>query len=224
MTLRSLITVALLLFTALAAHAADYSIKTADTAPPKELADDVRKLLGDKAVQLLDAKGDLIAELWFVKEVPSKATEEQVKNGLTYRELAQTTLTGAMRVVKQITDYRKQPIKEGVYTLRLAYQPQDGDHMGTAPYSEFFLASPAADDKKPDLMEPMALHEMSKKATGGHPGVFLLFPGKDAGDAPKLVDKGDGHRVLFFKQAVNAGGKKGTMGVGLTLIGHSPSA
>src|SRR5581483_2497777 len=153
-------------------------------------------------------------------------TPEQVKNGLTYRELEQTTLMGAMHVVKQITDYRKQPIKPGVYTLRLGFQPQDGDHMGTAAYSEFLLACPAAEDKKPDTMPPMALQELSKKATGGgHPGVFLLFPGgKDAGDAPKLVDKGEGHRVLFLKEAINAGGTKGTIGVGMTLIGNSPSA
>ena len=222
---RNLSAVALVLLTALAARAADYSIKPTDAAPPTELGDEVRKLLNDKGVQLLDPKGEALAELWFRKEVPSKATEEQVKNGLTYRELEQTTVMGAMRVVKPITDYRKQTLKAGVYTLRLAFQPQDGDHMGTAAYSEFLLACPAVEDKKPETMPPMALHELSKKSTGGHPGVFLLFPGgKDAGDAPKLVDKGDGHRVLFFKQAINAGGTKGTIGVGLTLIGNSPSA
>ncbi len=226
MMLRNLSAVILLLLTAAFTRAADYSIKTTETAPPTELGEDVRKLLDTKGVQLLDAKGDLLAELWFRKEVPSKATPEQVKNGLTYRELEQTTLMGAMHVVKQITDYRKQPIKPGVYTLRLGFQPQDGDHMGTAAYSEFLLACPAAEDKKPDTMPPMALQELSKKATGGgHPGVFLLFPcGKDAGDAPKLVDKGEGHRVLFLKEAINAGGTNGTIGVGMTLIGNSPSA
>jgi hypothetical protein len=225
MTRRNLSAVALLLLTAFSARAANYTIKMADVAAPKEIDEQVRKLLSDKCVQLLDAKGELLAELWFRTEVPSKATAEQLTNGLTYRELPQTTVMGALRVVKPITDYRKQRLKAGVYTLRLAYQPQDGDHMGTAAYTEFFLASPADDDTKPGTMEPMALHEMSKKATGGgHPGVFLLFPGKDAGEAPKLLDKGDGHQVLFFKQAVNADGKKGTMSIGLTLIGFSPSA
>jgi hypothetical protein len=225
MTLRNLSAVTILLLTAYVARAADYSVKASDAAPPTELGDEVRKLLDEKGVQLLDPKGEVLAELWFCKEVSSKATAEQVKNGLTYRELPQTTVMGAMRVAKTLTDYRKQTLKAGVYTLRLAYQPQDGDHMGTAAYSEFLLACPAAEDKKPETMAPMALHELSKKSTGNHPGVFLLFPGgKDVGDAPKLVDKGEGHRVLFFKQAVNAGGTKGTIGVGLTLIGNSPSA
>src|SRR5579884_3029627 len=89
MMLRNLSAVILLLLTAAFTRAADYSIKTTETAPPTELGEDVRKLLDTKGVQLLDAKGDLLAELWFRKEVPSKATPEQVKNGLTYRELEQ---------------------------------------------------------------------------------------------------------------------------------------
>jgi len=100
----------------------------------------------------------------------------------------------------------------------------DGDHMGTAQYAEFLLISPAADDKKAGTMEAKALQEMSAKATKGHPGVFLLFPGKDAGDAPKLVNKGEGHWVLMYKQAILAGDKKGTMQIGLTLVGVSPLA
>jgi len=52
-----------------------------------------------------------------------------------------TTLLGALRVHKTEIDYRKQKLKEGVYTLRLAYQPADGDHMGTAPNAEFACRS-----------------------------------------------------------------------------------
>ena len=155
---------------------------------------------------------------------PAKATEAQIKNGLTYREIPETTVVGAARVAKALTDYRKQTVKEGVYTLRLAFQPMDGDHMGTAQYSEFFLMSPAADDKKDGTMEAKALQEMSAKATNGHPCVWLLFPGKDAADEPKLVNKGEGHWVLVYKQPIAAGDKKGTMQIGLTLFGTSPAA
>jgi hypothetical protein len=216
----------LLLFTALPLRAADaaYSIKVQDKAPaPKEVQEPIRKLLAEQSVQLLDAKGEVLCELWFIKTVEAKATEAQIKNGLTYREVPQTTVLGVLRVVKPMSDYRKQKIAAGVYTLRLGYQPMDGDHMGTAPYSEFCLVSPAAADRSPDLMEPKAMQEMSGKTTAGHPCVLLLFPGKAAG-APKLADKGDGHWVLEFKQDVTADGKKATLGVGLTLIGFSASA
>jgi hypothetical protein len=204
---------------------APYTVKVADgTPPPKELAEPIQKLLADRCVQLADARGELTMELWFRKELPAKATEAQVKNGLTYRELGESTVLGALRVSKQFTDFRKQKIVPGVYTLRLGFQPMDGDHMGTAPFSEFCLLSPAAEDKSAATLETKALQEMSAKTTNGHPGVMLLFPGgKDAAE-PKLVDKGEGNWVLLFKQDATAAGAKATLGIALTVAGTSPSA
>jgi len=218
------LSLALVFLAALPASAASHSIKVVDEAAPMEVAEAIRTLLSDKCVQLLDPKGELLAEVWFRKAWPAKATEAQIKNGLTYAEIPETTLVGALRVVKQWTDYRKQKIKPGVYTLRIAHQPMDGDHMGTAPYSDFCLTLPADSDKKPDTMEVKTLHEISAKSTNNHPGVFLLFPGKEAAAEPKLVNKGEGHWVLMIKQEVTAEGKKATIGVGLTLVGSSPSA
>jgi hypothetical protein len=121
------------------AQESKYRIKTARTEPPKELSEAVRKLLDTNSVQFLDPKGTLVAELWFRKEVPADATPEQVKNGLGYRDLKETTVFGAARFDQAWSDYRKQALKPGVYTLRLGFQPMDGDHMGTAPYPEFLL-------------------------------------------------------------------------------------
>jgi len=185
----------------------------------------IRNLLNDRSVQLLDAKGGVMAEVWFCKTLSAKATDAQIKNGLTYREIPESTVFGAVRFPKQFIDYRKQKIPAGVYTLRLGYQPMDGDHMGTAPYSEFCLLSPAAEDKKPDLMEAKPLHEMSAKSTTAHPGVLLLFPGgKETTETPKLVNKGDGHWVVEVKQDVTVGDKKATINLGLTLVGVSSQA
>ena len=216
---------ALLLLVALPAWAAPvYTIKMIDEAPPMEVAETIRPLLAEKCVQLFDPKEELLAEIWFRKALPAKATDAQIQNGLTYAEVPETTLVGALRVVKQTMDYRKQKIKPGVFTLRIAHQPMDGDHMGTAMYNDFCLALPAAEDKKPDRMEVKALHEISAKTTNSHPGVFMLFPGKEAATEPKLVNKGSGHWVLMIKQDVTIGDKKTTIGIGLTLVGSSPSA
>jgi len=219
--------IALLVVAVLPLHAADspYTIKTVDkTATPKEVQEPIRKLLGERCVQMLDAKGDVLAELWFRKDLPAKATDAQIKNGLTYREIPETTLFGVVRFPKQTTDYRKQKIPAGVYTLRLANQPMDGDHMGTAPFSEFLLMSPAAEDKKPDTMEPKALQELSGKTTNGHPGVMLLFPGKGAKAEAKLEKKEENHWILLLLQEVKVGDKKATLPIGLTLIGASSAA
>jgi hypothetical protein len=199
-----------------------YSIKTDTVAIPKELKEPIGQLLGDNAIILQDDKGTVLAEIWLRKQLPSKATPEQIKNGLTYRELEETTLVGAVRFAQQTGDYRKQKIKPGVYTLRLGFQPMDGDHMGTAPYPEFCLVVPADIDQKPDTMSAKELQEMSSKAAGtSHPGVFLLFPNNKPDDAPKLEDKGEGKWAVSFKEEVVSGSNKGVLGFSLTLIGHT---
>src|SRR6516164_2016548 len=165
---RFLMTAGGLVILGLAAWGADarYSIKEAKSPPPKELQDPIQKLLTDSSVQLLDDKGKMLCEVWLRKELPAKATPEQVQQGLKYRDLSESTLVGAVRFDQPVTDYRKQKINAGVYTLRLGFQPMDGDHMGTAPYPDFCLLVPANLDQKPDLIETKELRELSAKSVG----------------------------------------------------------
>ena len=201
-----------------------YTTKTVkDTAPPKELSEAVRKLLSSECVQLLDDKGTTLVELWFCKQVALEATEAQIKNGLTYDEVPVSTIVGAIRFEQAWYDYRKQKIAAGVYTLRVARQPRDGDHMGTAPTTDFCVLCPAADDKKTALMETKALQEMSLSVGDNHPGVVLLYPGKGAGAVPKLITKNKDHAVLLVELPAKAGDKKATLRLGLTLAGGSAS-
>jgi hypothetical protein len=205
------------------ASAADgkYSIRSATAAPPKELSEPIAKLLGQEAIEFLNAKGDKVAEVWLRKEVPAKAGTD-VKKGVGYHDLDETTLLGAIRFSQPFSDYRKQKIKPGVYTLRLGFQPMNGDHMGTAPFPEFCLLSPAAEDKKPDTMDPKELYEMSAKAPmASHPGIMLLFPNDKPQDKPELASKEMDTWVLNLKADVSSGGSKAPLGLGLTLIGHT---
>jgi hypothetical protein len=226
MRIPKLAAVAGILLLSLPAVAADkYAVKVvADTPAPKEVQEPIRKLLDNRCVRFQDAKGTVLAELWFRKGIPAKATEAQIKNGLTYAEVPLSTVIGALRVPKQLFDYRKQKLAAGVYTLRLAVQPMDGDHMGTAPYSEFCLVCPAADDKKPDLMTIKALQELSAKVTESHPGVLLLFPPAKDAKEPKVISKPGGHWLLQLQLETNIGGKKVPLPFALTLIGTSESA
>jgi hypothetical protein len=209
-----------------AAAVAQHSVKEAVTPAPKEVEKPVRDLLGDKSVQFLDAKGEVVAELWFRKEVPSKATATQVQNGLTYRDLEEGTLFAVVRFARQAADYRKQKIKPGVYTLRLGFQPEDGDHMGTAPHPNFCLLVAADKDKAVDAFkDAKELRDASTETMGtSHPGVLLLFPAKDPGAAVKLANEPAGHWVLTFKQDLLIDGKKVPFYIGLALIGTSPAA
>jgi hypothetical protein len=212
---------ALLALPVWAADPGKSSVKTGTTPVPKELAASIRPLLGDQTIQLLDEKGKAVAEFWFRKEVPVKAKADEVKKGLKYRQVEQSTIMGAVRFDQEWTDFRKQKVKPGVYTLRLAFQPQDGNHQGSAPFNEFCLLVPAAEDKKPDLVDFKILNEMSSKATaeGTHAAVVLLFPNDKPPEKPSLVSKPDGIWVLHWKEEVAGSGQKGTLGLGVVVFG-----
>jgi hypothetical protein len=224
-TLSALLVLALFLTGSLHAAEGKYTVKEMAAPPPKELKEIIKGLLEPRAAQVFDARGELYCEIWFAKAVPSKATPAQVQNGLTYRELEHTSLVGAIRFAQDVQDYRKQDVKAGVYTLRVGHQPQDGDHMGTAPHPEFCLLVSANLDDKPEVMEPKKLHDISARSLeGGHPGVFLLFPNKKPDPQPAMVDLGMGHWALRHTLQIEAGGKKVPLGISLNLAGHSPGA
>src|SRR5262245_56968835 len=179
----------LLLGTPAFAEEAKYTIKTTKSAPAKDLKEPVRKLLEEQSVELLNDKGAVVCEVWFRKDVPANATAAQIKNGLTYRDnVKETTVLGAIQFHQEGRDYRKQKIKAGVYTLRLGFQPMDGDHMGTAPNPEFCLLTTADKDADPATIEAKQLHENSKDASGtSHPAVLLLYPYENPKDDLKLT-------------------------------------
>lgn len=204
-----------------AADASKWTAKAATVELPMELAEPIKALLSDKAVQVTDGDGKVICDIWLRKQLPVKANAQEIQKGLTYRQVEQSTIMGAVRFAQEWTDFRKQKIKPGVYTLRLGFQPMDGDHMGTAPYSEFCLLAPAKEDTKANTLEPKALHELSEKAVGGgsHPAVVLLFPNPKPEAEPKIVSKGNGMWVLSWKEDAAAGDQKAVLGIGLTVFG-----
>src|SRR5438309_684922 len=87
----------LVLYPFVAAQDGKYSIKTAETPAPKEVGESIQKVLGPQAIQLLDPAGKTVCEVWFRKEIPADATPEQIKNGLTYREVKQSEVVGVIR-------------------------------------------------------------------------------------------------------------------------------
>ncbi|MCS7014541.1 MAG: hypothetical protein NZM42_00305 [Gemmatales bacterium] len=201
-------------------QAGGYAAKVEKVDPPKELSQAIASILSNEVVRVTDSKGQVFCEIWWRKSVPlAKAPTNPTAS---YRDMAETTLVGVIRWVQPGSDYRKQKIKSGVYTMRLAYQPEDGDHMGTAPHSEFLLLTPSTLDQRPAGLEnPKDLHELSAKAAGSnHPAVFLLFPAKPVTQA-EIRDQGNGHLVLHVTIQAEHNGKSFLLPIALTLVGHS---
>ncbi len=186
---------------------------------PAKLAEPVRKLLDEQALVVRNGD-DVVMRVWFRSAIPVKASDEQIKNGLTYREIPEGTLVGAIEFPAKFTDYRKQELPAGVYTLRFAVQPDIGDHTGTTPHPEFCLICPAAEDKSEEEIEIKKLIELSSMVNEGrHPAVLLLWPNNAKDDGVKILDKGNGVSVATIKRPVIAGDAKTTLGFAITVAG-----
>jgi hypothetical protein len=211
-----------------AQDAEKYTIKVAKAAVPKELSEPIQKLLVESSVELSDSAGTPICEIWFRKELPADAAPEQLKTGVTYRELKQTEILCAVQFHRDWTDYRKQKVKAGVYTMRLCYQPTDGTKHTpeVSEFKEFAVLINATADPVPSLMEPKMLQDRSRKSVDlPHPAVFMLWPNYKSGKEPDLVSRPKNHWVMNTKVNLTIDGKAtdATIGIGLTLIGHTPA-
>jgi hypothetical protein len=188
--------------------------------PPAVVAEPIRKLLAPESLVVSKDKDQVVMRVWFRTEIPVKGTEEQVKNGLTYREIPEGTVVGAIEFPQPFTDFRRQQIAAGSYTLRFAVQPDIGDHTGTAPHPEFCLMCPAAKDRSAEPVEKKDLIALSSEVNEGkHPAVLLLFPNFAKDDGPKVVGKGDGVWVVTVRRPVVAGETKASLGFGITVAG-----
>jgi len=220
---RSFLAPLLLLVSAYAVAAADkYAIRREAAEPPTELNEGIRKLLPKDREIVKDAAGTTVAEFWFRSAWPGNASAQQIKNGITFQEVTETCVLGAVKFASPFIDYRKQEIAAGVYTLRLAYQPENGDHKDSTPHTKFALLVPAEKDRKPDEMEPKALYKLSFASTGGeHPGVMLLYPGNGKSKEPKMQDRGSGVWTLNRPCQVLSPDGTAAFGFGITIAGWS---
>src|SRR5712692_8809247 len=154
----------LMLFCAATAAAQGYKVEKATLAPPTELSAAVRDSLSGEALRVAGPGGPL-CEIWLRKAVPAKGGASQGM-GIAYGQLAEGTLVAVIRFSAEVKDYRQQRVKPGVYTLRYALVPVDGNHLGVAPQRDFLLAAPAAADTDPANQTRNATLELSRKTTG----------------------------------------------------------
>src|SRR5438046_3042291 len=96
---RIVLTLLLVVAARLFAEEKSYRITASDAKPPREVAAAIASLLDDKALAVQNG-GVTLAEFWLRGELPSSADADQVKNGLAYREIPETTLLGVVRFPK----------------------------------------------------------------------------------------------------------------------------
>jgi hypothetical protein len=141
-------------------------------APPPELSAAIAATLAPGSVSV--AVGDVTVELWWVKAI---ALAKSPSAAPSWADVGDGTLVGVLRVSAQWGDIRGYGVKPGVYTLRYALQPANGDHLGVSPNREFLLMSPAAVDTSADPVGYKGVVDLSKQTVRrAHPSALSLDP------------------------------------------------
>jgi hypothetical protein len=167
-------------------------------APPSELPPAVAATLQKDGSKVVAGNGSAFCEVWFRTTAPSGP--KSAEDGVTLPTIPQGALLGALRFPAKGADRRGQGIKPGVYTLRYALQPVNGDHQGVAPQRDFMLMVPAADDPGPAATPGFDdLVKLSTKASGTpHPAVLSMSSSSNT-TFPELKKEGDNDWALHAK-------------------------
>jgi hypothetical protein len=171
-----------------AVAAQEYRVEALAEPAPSEVAEGIAKLLSPTGFKISSDSGRATAEIWLRAELPAKADFE-ASNTVLY-PFTPGELLGVVRFPRRAADFRGQKIASGVYTIRYAQQPEDGNHVGTSETRDFLLMAPAAADTEPAPVEAEALVALSTQASETtHPAMLSLLSAKDAKptDAPQVM-------------------------------------
>lgn len=176
------------------------TVTTATVALPPELAQPVAAALAPEVVTV--TTGTTKLEFWWARAL---ALKDGAKSP-GWSEVADGTLAGALRLTSAWTDIRGYTIRPGVYTLRFALQPQNGDHMGISPNREFLLPGPAADDQTADPLGYDAAVALARKTSRrAHPAAISIDPPVAAAEPLSASTNDLGHQIVVVRVPTAAG-------------------
>lgn len=176
--------------------------------PPAEIASPLRELLasGGGRAQI----GETTLTFWWVESLA-------VSGAPAWASVAEGSAVGAVRISTLFRDIRGRTIKPGVYALRYAVQPQDGDHLGVSSFRDYLLLSPAEVDQDPAPAGHDGAVNMSKKTIGAsHPGAWMLNPPTTSDAVHSTGDNDMRLRYAVFEVPTTGG----PLRFGLVLIGR----
>lgn len=210
---RSLAPALLLALVTTVVHAQELAVKPGASPVPSELAEPIRALLAEPSIAV--SRGDVLLEFWWATQLPVKPG---ASGAPAWAGIADGAVVGALRIDTPLPDIRGMSIKPGVYTLRYALQPQDGDHMGASPFREFLLVAPAAIDTAAEPAGYKGAVALAKKTVGKpHPASLSLDPPAASGDPGAIVTNDAGQKAVVVRLPVAGGGQ---LTFGLILVGR----
>jgi len=171
---------------AASASAQQYSVESlAQPAPADGLSPEISGALSETGLVVKRDGSRVVCEIWLAKSLAVK--EGFTPSSSLLYPLEPGQLIGVIRYPRKAEDFRGQEIPRGVYTIRFALQPEDGNHVGTSDTRDFLLLAPAADDQQLAPPDVESLNERSATVAGGtHPTMMCLLKPSE-GDTPAMV-------------------------------------
>lgn len=196
-------------------------VETLDEAPPADvLSAEIVKQLSPKGYKVMSGTSRTVCEIWPASQWPAKADFKPSNSVLYPFEMGQ--LMGAIRYKRKGGDFRGQEIPAGVYTLRYALQPEDGNHVGTSDTRDFLLLLPPADDQQAGVVSKENLFKLSPKASGTpHPAMLSLLSPSAKSDAPRMRHDEDRELWSLGFAGKASGGKTGELPIEIVVVGRA---
>ena len=214
---RLIVAAALALLSALQVRAQTPAVSRHADAPPVDLSDALEGLFATGGQRVV--VGGRTCDFWWVKSLPLSAGTR----GVSWSDVDEGTLVGAVLLSNGYHDIRGQTIKAGLYTLRLALQPGDGNHLGTAAHREFLLIAPTTVDDSAAAAGHDKAVDMARQSIGAsHPGSWAIDPLESNAPPGTIVTADEGQRAVVFEVPISRDGRDlGTIRFGLVLVGST---
>jgi len=177
----SLSAVMLFVFCVATATAVDYRVEVLNEPPPAEgVAAGIVEKMAPSGYRVFRGNTRVVCDIWVCKQWETKDDFTATNTILYPFEVGR--LFGLIRYHRSGEDFRGQEIGEGVYTLRYAQQPVDGNHIGTSDTLDFLLMSPVDEDDSPEPIDEDTLFAVSAATAGTtHPAMLSFLKAEGAG-------------------------------------------
>lgn len=207
------------------AFAVEYTAEALKEPAPREAySEEIHAQLLSTGIRVLRDGAGPLCDIWFCKEWAAKDGFSPTLQIQFPFETGQ--LMGVIRYHRQGEDFRGQQVPKGLYTVRFALQPVDGNHIGTSDTRDFFLLVSPEVDKSPEPSPADDLFIASGEAIeSSHPAMLNLRSAVSAGtedELPKMEhDESFDLWVLYCKNSIKAGEDEKELAIGVVLVGHS---
>ena len=191
-----------------------------DAPPADELSEAIAAQIGTSGWTVIRGTKSTVCDVWPCKEWTVKADFKPTPELLYPFEPGQ--LLGVIRYRRKGGDIRDQELARGIYTIRYALQPVDGNHEGTSPTRDFLLLVRADADQSAEPMEEEELNELSAEAAdSSHPAMLALQKAKgQTGDVPSMRhDQEKDWWIVHFTGKAAAGNQTRKLGVEVVVVG-----